>query len=113
MAKTVTLQDVEEYFSKMTKEQADDWVVRMGLKPDPTKIEYKVCAVTYDWLKMCKEWEEKPKHWDGGQFCGGIETYVYTHPILPEKDITFILEGDIIIECYATGGNNAKLECVS
>ena len=85
----------------MTKEQANEWFVRMGLVPDPTKIDYKICSVIYDWYTMCKEWEETPKHWDGGQFCGGIETVTYTHPILPERDITFTFDGEKMIDCYS------------
>ena len=99
MAKTVTARGIEEFFSAMTKEEATDWLISMGIY-DPSKIEYSICQVTYDWFTLCTEWEE-PSYHNLGQFCGGIETMRFTHPVLPEREITFSFYGDTMIDCYS------------
>lgn len=98
----ITEEDIaslEEQYQALGHELAKDWLIKMKLY-DPDKIDYTICQVTYDWHTMCKEWED-PKEWDGGQFCGNIETTTYTHPVAPERDITFTFDGDTMIDCFS------------
>ena len=63
-------------------------------------IVYTICQHTYDLFTMCKEWEE-PKVYGDGQF-SQIESFVFRHPIIPERDIHFAFNRDNeMIDCYS------------
>jgi hypothetical protein len=101
MAKTeyMTIEAWEEYTEGWTKEDYSNWLIEIcGI--DPTKISYTICQHTYDLFTMCKEWEE-PKEYGDGQF-SQVESYVFRHPILPDRDIHFAfhINGEMI-DCYS------------
>lgn len=84
----------------MTPDQIRSMLIDWGVI-DPTQIDYPIDEKAYAMFEQCQK-SSKPTSYSDGQFCGGIESFVFQHPEDSWRDVRFTFGPDgELIECYS------------